>query len=116
MTGNDGARQDTCCNLPVCSDHDPLDLIEAYLIASAIIELGRARRRMVRHRCGLFEGAAVLEIGRDSRCPEAMVAEFGFNAGRCGAPADHRVGVRLRQHCARQLAGAAPNRAEQRPF
>ena len=30
--------------------------------------------------------------------------------------ADHRVGVPLRQHGARQLAGAAADRAEQRPL
>ena len=31
-----------------------------------------------------------------------------------GAPADHRIGVRLRQHGAGQLAGATADRAEQR--
>src|SRR6478672_9885591 len=46
-------------------DHDALDLIEADLIAPAIVELGRARRGVVRHRCGLLKRAAVLEIGRD---------------------------------------------------
>jgi hypothetical protein len=44
---------------------DPLDLIEAHLVAPAIVELRGARRGMVRHRRGLFERAAVLEIGRD---------------------------------------------------
>jgi len=32
------------------------------------------------------------------------------------APADHRIGVRLREHRACELAGAATDRAEQRPF
>ena len=41
-----------------------LDLIEADLIAPAIVELGRARRGVVRHRCGLLKRAAALEIGR----------------------------------------------------
>jgi hypothetical protein len=45
-----------------------------------------------------------------------MVAEFGGNAGGGRAPADHRIGVRLRQHRTRQLAGAATDRAEERPF
>jgi hypothetical protein len=36
-----------------CLDHNALDLIEADLIAPAIVELGRARRGVVRHRCGL---------------------------------------------------------------
>jgi hypothetical protein len=57
-------------------DHDPLDLIEADLIAPAIIELRGARRGMVRHRRGLFKRAAVLEIGGDPCRPEAVVAEL----------------------------------------
>jgi hypothetical protein len=31
------------------SNHNPLDLIEAELVATSIVELRRARRRMVRH-------------------------------------------------------------------
>jgi hypothetical protein len=40
------------------SNHDPLDLIEAKLVAAAIVQLRRPRRRMVRHRRSLFERAA----------------------------------------------------------
>jgi hypothetical protein len=36
---------------------------------------------MVRHRRGLFQRAAVFEIGGDPGRPEAVVAEFGFDAG-----------------------------------
>ena len=79
-----------------------------------IVELRRARRRMIRHRRCLFERAAVLEIGGDPRRPETVIAELGRDAGRGRAPADHRIGVRLRQHGARELAGAAADRAEQR--
>jgi hypothetical protein len=39
------------------SDHNPLDLIEAELVAPAIVELRRTRRGMVRHRRRLFERA-----------------------------------------------------------
>ena len=49
----------------IALDHNPLDFIEAHLIAPAIVELGRARRGVVRHRRGLFERAAVLEIDGD---------------------------------------------------
>jgi len=42
------------------SNHNPLDLIEAELVAPAIVELRRALRRMVRHRRCLLERAAVL--------------------------------------------------------
>src|SRR5271169_2715288 len=100
----------------IALDHNPLDLIEAELVAPAIVELRRARRGVVRHRRGLFQRAAVLEIGRDAGRPEAVVAEFGCDAGTGRPPADHRVGVRLWQHRARELAGAAADRAEQRPL
>ena len=83
---------------------------------TAIVELRRARRGMVRHRRGFFQRAAVLEIGCDPGRTEAVVAELGFDASRCRAPGDHRVGVRLREHCARQLGRAAPERAENRPL
>src|SRR5580693_8606988 len=82
-------------NLPAASNDDPLDLIEAELVAPAIIELRSARRGVVRHRGGLLERAAVLEIGRDARRPETVVAELGDDASRRRAPADHRIGVRL---------------------
>ena len=96
------------------SNHDQLDLIEAELVAPAIEELRRARRGVVRHRRGLFQRLAVLELGRDPRRPETVVAELGGDPGTGRAPADHRIGVRLRQHGARELAGAAADRAEQR--
>src|ERR1700731_67638 len=67
-------------------DHDALDLIEADLIAPAIVELGRARRGVVGHRCGLLKRAAVLEIGRDPGRPEAVIAEPGCDARRGRAP------------------------------
>ena len=47
-----------------CSDRDPLDLIEARLIAPTIIELRRARRGVVSPRSGFFERAAVFEVRR----------------------------------------------------
>jgi hypothetical protein len=51
---------------------------------------------MVRHRGGLFERAAVLQIGRDPGRPEAVIAELGSDAGRRPTPADHCIGVRRR--------------------
>jgi hypothetical protein len=93
-------------------DYDPFNLIKADLIAPAIIELRRARRRMVCHRGGLFQRAAVFEVGRDAGRPKTVVAELGFNAGRRSASTDHRVGVRLWQHGAGELTGAAADRAE----
>jgi hypothetical protein len=73
-----------------------LDLITAELVAPAIVGRRRARRGVVRHRPAPFERAAVLEIGGDAGCPEAVIA-------------DHRVGVLL-EHRAGELAGAAAAR------
>src|ERR1700730_15055286 len=84
-----------------CLDHDALDLIEANLVAPAIVELRGACAGMVRHRSSLFQRAAVLEVSRDPGCPEPVIAELGFDASSRGAPADHRIGVRLRQYGAR---------------
>jgi len=36
---------------------------------------------VVRHRGGLFKRAAILQIGRDPGCPEAVVAELGCDPG-----------------------------------
>jgi hypothetical protein len=45
-----------------------------------------------------------------------VVAELGCYAGGGRAPADHRIGVRLWQHRAGELAGAAADRAERLPL
>jgi hypothetical protein len=95
---------------------NPLDLVEAHVIAPAIVELRRARRGLVRHRRGFLQCAAVLENGRDPGCAETVVAKPSFDAGCGPAPADHCIGVRLRRLRAGELAGAAADRAEQRPF
>src|SRR5271169_3677290 len=39
-------------------NHDPLDLIEAELVAPPVVELRRSRRGVVRHRRGLFKRPA----------------------------------------------------------
>ena len=50
---------------------------------------------MVRHLRRLLQRAAVFQIRRDPRRPDAVIAEPGRDPGRGGAAADHRVGVRL---------------------
>jgi hypothetical protein len=45
---------------------------------------------MVRHRGGLFERAAVLQIGGGLGCAEVVVAELGGNTGCRRPPVDHR--------------------------
>jgi hypothetical protein len=50
---------------------------------------------MVRHRCGFLQRAAVLKVRRDAGRPGAVIADRRGYAGRCGAAADHGVGVGL---------------------
>src|ERR1700719_622470 len=50
---------DAKSDLPVLN-RNPLDLIEAHLVAPAIVELRRARRGVVRHRGGPLPRGAVL--------------------------------------------------------
>ena len=61
----------------------------------------------LRHLRGLFQCAAIHEIG-DPRRPEAVVSDLRADPGRRRAALDHRIGVRLRQHRAREPAGASP--------
>jgi hypothetical protein len=51
---------------------------------------------MVRHRRSLFQRATIFEARGDPRRPEAMIAEFGFDAGSGRTPADHCISIRLR--------------------
>lgn len=95
---------------------DPLDLIDAHLVASAIIELRGARAGVLCHCRRLLKRAPALEIRRDPRCPKRVIANFGGDAGRRRALVDHRIGVCLRQQRPRELAYAAPDRAGQRPL
>jgi hypothetical protein len=57
-------------------NYDPLDLIERDLIAGAIVELGRARTLVRRHKLSILQSAAVVEIGCDPRCAERVAANI----------------------------------------
>jgi hypothetical protein len=58
------------------SNKYPLHLVEAHLIAAAIVELRGAGRSMVRHGGGFFEPAAVFQIGRDPSRPKRVLPIF----------------------------------------
>src|SRR5690349_16389315 len=61
--GGAGARYVQLASLPAGSDQDPLNLVEGDLVARAVVELGRARRLVGSDRLGVFDGAAVAEVG-----------------------------------------------------
>jgi len=88
-------------------------LIEAELVAPAIVELCRARRGVVRHRRGLSRVPPFLRYAVIPGRAKAVIAQLGRNAGRDRAPGGslHRR-FALRQHGARQFAGAAADRTE----
>src|ERR1700724_1437908 len=94
------------------SNEYPLHLVEAHLVAPAIVKLRRARRGVVRHGSGLFERPAVLQIGGDAGRAEAVIADFrGDTSGGC-APPDHRIGIGLGQGGQGELARASAYRAK----
>ena len=72
---------------------------------AAVLQHAHQSFGLLGHAFGAF-GTAVLEIGDDPGCPEAVIAELGRDAGRGRAPADHRIGACLRQHGPRELAGS----------
>jgi hypothetical protein len=79
------------------SNEYPLDLVERHFLGATVIELRRACRSMVRHLRGAFERSAVLQISRNARRSERVVADARNDVGGFGAPLDHRIGVRLGQ-------------------
>jgi hypothetical protein len=85
---------------------DPLVFGEADFVGAAVVQFRRAGRGMVCHRLRVFQGAGAFQIIGDAGCTPAVVADFGFVAGRAGVTLDHAVSVRL-PHAAR-LAGCPP--------
>jgi hypothetical protein len=63
---------------------NPLHLVEAHVVAPAIVKLRGAGRGVVRHRGGVFERATVFQIGRDAGRPEGVIADPGVDAGAGG--------------------------------
>lgn len=95
------------------SNEYPLHLVEAHLVAAAVVKLRRARRGMVRHGSGLFERPAVLQIGGDAGRAEAVIPDFCRNTGGYRASPDHRIGIGLGQGGQGKLARASAYRAKQ---
>jgi hypothetical protein len=63
-------------------------------------------------RIGIVAETGELSVGviRDPGCPEAVTAERSCDAGRRGPPADHRIGVRLRQSGIAPAPAPSPER------
>ena len=52
-----------------------------HLVGPAIVELRGAGRGVVRHRGGVFERAAVFQVGGDAGRAEGVIADLGLDAG-----------------------------------
>lgn len=85
--------------------------VEQDFIGAAIVQFRAARRGMVRHRLGAFEGSGVCQIIRNAGGAEGVIADLDFDAGRTGPPLDHEVRVGLRH--AMRLAGRPLHGSEQ---
>jgi hypothetical protein len=87
---------------------DPLDLLLVQPFPGAVIELRGARAFVRGHGLGVFECAAVGQIGGDFRRSERMAADRRRDPRRNGTPADHGL---LGEH----VAPAPPAGAKQHP-
>ena len=94
---------------------DPLHLIEAEILAPAIVELRRAHAGMVGHLRRLLKRALVSKMRRDTRRLEVVIAKLGRDADSGSPRAGHRMSVRLEEGPARHLSGAGADRPKQRP-
>src|ERR1700722_15909069 len=89
------------------SNRDPLDLIERNLIAGAIIELGRARAFVRRHRLSILQSAAGFKIGRDARGAKRVATDPNARPEIGSAALDHAPGVDAVHRLFGQHAGAS---------
>ena len=71
------------------SDQNALHLVEAEFVLPTVVELGGAGRDVVGHGCRLLQRAAVLQVGRDARSPEGVIADPRGNPGRPSAAQAH---------------------------
>ena len=79
------------------SNQDSLDLIEAHVITSPVIEPRCARALVVGDFLGVFERAAVLQIGRDAGGSECVAPDGGGELRSNGAAFDHGENVEAMQ-------------------
>lgn len=63
------------------SNHHPFHLIKRHIVGPSIIELCGAGRAVVRHGGRFLQRSTVLEISRDARCTEAVIAQGCGDAG-----------------------------------
>ena len=56
------------------SDQNPLDLIQADGIMRAVIQLGRARRLVIRYLLSVFNCTTILQVGGNAGSPKRMAA------------------------------------------
>ena len=89
------------------SNENSFNLVERDFLGAAVVKLRRARAGMVRHLRRLFKRATVFQVGGDAGCAKGVVADMRDDAARFGAPLNHRIGVRLGQGIAGELAGRA---------
>jgi hypothetical protein len=71
------------------SNRNSLNLFERNGISGAVVELGRPRRGLGGNPLGLFERAAIFEVGGDAGGAEGVAADGRGEPGGQGALLDH---------------------------
>ena len=83
---------------------DALDLVKSDFVARPVVQLRRSRRFMGSNRLGVFNVAAIVQIGRDSGCAKRMATNVAWEAGCFCTALDHSKYVVARHRIDRQLA------------
>ena len=86
------------------------------MVVRAVVELGGAGALMSGHRLGVFQRAAIVEIGGDAGGAEGVITDRRRNIRIARAALQHAPGVGLRHRAISQNAGAPDRRAKQRPI
>lgn len=93
-------------------DQDPLDLLERHLVFPPVVEPGRSRALVVRHRH--LQGCPVFQVLGDARRPERVTPDLRLNAGLPCPPSDHPPHVGLRERPVGESLRSPSRRAKRR--
>ena len=91
--GDAGVQQGRAGRAGRASDSDPLDLFKRDFVARSVVELGRPRAFVRRHRLGVFERAGGLQVGGYSRSSERVTPDQNRQTSFQGTALNHAVGV-----------------------
>lgn len=94
------------------SKPDALDVVKRCSMVAAVVELGRPTVCVASDPLSHLQIAAVLKIGGDSRCPEAVAGESASKVCVPDSALNHLVGVRSVYWLVREFARSTDGASE----